>query len=522
VSTEQEGGGAAQPAAGSPGGEGELSQLPPPVPPVPPADPASSPAAAAPSAPAAASPASPASPAAPAAPAEPSDAAPAPATDALAAAQAREALPAGQSDPWAPPTVPQYLQGDGAAGSGYGAAGYGADGGAGGGQPGPFGFPPQPQPPKKRRGGLVALLAAVAIVAGAIGGGIGAVVESHDDSSSTTITTVDSNSKALNRPADSVAGIAQRALPSVVTIEASGSQESGTGSGFVFDTQGHILTNNHVVAPAVGGGKLTVKLADGSSYSASVVGRASGYDVAVIKIDNPPSGKLKPLTLGNSDDVAVGDPTVAIGAPFGLSGTVTSGIVSAKNRPVASGDETGSQTSYMNAIQTDASINPGNSGGPLLNGSGQVIGIDSAIQSTSGGSSDPFGGSTQSGSIGLGFAIPINEAKRVAEQLIKTGKPVYPIIGVLRNDDYSGNGAQISPTAIQGTPAVTPGGPAAKAGLKPGDVITKFDGVPIDSGPTLVSEIWSHVPGQTVTVEYTRDGKAHTTQLTLGSRVGDQ
>jgi putative serine protease PepD len=385
-------------------------------------------------------------------------------------------------------------------------------------------FPPPAVPGRKRRGGLIVLLAAVAVVAGGLGGVIGSSVEGGNSSSDSS-TTVSSSTdpKALERSPNSVSGIAAKALPSVVTIEASGSQESGTGSGFVYDTEGHILTNNHVVAPALNGGKLTVKLSDGSGYSASVVGRASGYDVAVIKIDKPPSDKLKPLPVGDSDDVAVGDPTVAIGAPFGLSGTVTTGIVSAKNRPVASGDETGSQSSYMNALQTDASINPGNSGGPLLNGQGQVIGIDSAIQSSSsGGGSSPFGSSQQSGSIGLGFAIPINEAKRVAGELIQTGQPVYPIIGVLRNDNYKGDGAQISPTAIQGTPAVTPGGPADKAGLKAGDVITKLNDVPIDSGPTLVSEIWSHRPGEKVTITYTRGGQTHTTPLTLGARKGDQ
>lgn len=378
---------------------------------------------------------------------------------------------------------------------------------------------------RRRRGGLVALVAAVAIAAGGIGGGIGAWVgSSNSNPTSTSSTTVSSkvDQAALNRAPTSVAGIAARALPSTVTIKAEGSQESGTGTGFIYDTQGHILTNNHVVAPAADGGKLTVKFSDGSSYSASVVGHASGYDVAVVKLDNPPKDKLTPLPLGDSDKVAVGDATIAIGAPFGLEGTVTTGIVSAKDRPVASGDSTGAQASYMNALQTDASINPGNSGGPLLNAGGQVIGINSAIQSTTGGGgSSPFGQTEQAGSIGLGFAIPINQAKWVANTLIKSGKPVYAILGVLRNDSYNGDGAQIAPSDVQGTPAITPGGPADKAGLKPGDVITKLDGVPIDSGPTLVSEIWSHRPGEKVEVVFTRSGETHTTTVTLGERVGD-
>ncbi|MFD0348305.1 S1C family serine protease [Kitasatospora aburaviensis] len=311
-----------------------------------------------------------------------------------------------------------------------------------------------------------------------------------------------------------MAGIAQKALPSVVTIKAQGNGESGTGTGFVFDTEGHILTNNHVVAPASNGGKLTVKFADGSSYAASVLGRAEGYDVAVVKLDTPPKGKLTPLPLADSDKVNVGDSTIAIGAPYGLESTVTTGIISAKDRPVASGDETGAQSSYMNALQTDASINPGNSGGPLLDSTGAVVGINSAIQSNT-------SSTGRAGSIGLGFAIPINQAKWVGETLIKTGKPVYAKLDVLRNDDYKGEGAQIQTRDIQGTPAVTPGGAADKAGLKPGDVITKLGGVPIDNGPALVSRIWTHKPNETVDVEYTRNGQTFTTKVTLSERVGD-
>ncbi|WP_308130282.1 S1C family serine protease [Kitasatospora aureofaciens] len=330
-------------------------------------------------------------------------------------------------------------------------------------------------------------------------------------------TTIQASNTQKNEPAPgSIASIAQKALPSVVTIKAQGNGESGTGTGFVFDTEGHILTNNHVVAPAVtgSGGKLTVKFADGSSYSASVLGRAEGYDVAVVKLDNPPKGKLAPLTLADSDKVNVGDASIAIGAPYGLESTVTSGIISAKDRPVASGDETGAQASYMNALQTDASINPGNSGGPLLDSSGAVVGINSAIQSNA-------SANGRAGSIGLGFAIPINQAKWVADTLIKTGKPVYAKLDVLRDDNYKGDGAAIQTRDVQGQPAVTPGGAADKAGLKPGDVITKLGGAPIENGPALVSRIWTHKPGETVDVEYVRNGQTMTTKVTLGSREGD-
>ncbi|MFE1443310.1 trypsin-like peptidase domain-containing protein [Streptomyces sp. NPDC058739] len=374
------------------------------------------------------------------------------------------------------------------------------------------------KPERRGRGGLLAAVLVAALVAGGLGGGLGYVLaKNNDDTSSTTVSAADTGGD-LKRDPGTVAGVASTALPSTVTIQAESSEgEGGTGTGFVFDTEGHIVTNNHVVADAVDGGKVSAVFPDGKKYDAEVVGNAQGYDVAVIKLKNAPSD-LKPLTLGNSDDVAVGDSTIAIGAPFGLSNTVTTGIISAKNRPVASSDGSGSQASYMSALQTDASINPGNSGGPLLDAKGNVIGINSAIQSTSNGG---FGGSGQSGSIGLGFAIPINQAKYVAQQLIKTGKPVYAKIGASVSLEDSTDGAKITDTGAGGSAAVESGGPAAQAGLKPGDVITKLDDHVIDSGPTLIGEIWTHQPGDKVTITYERDGRTNTTELTLGSRTGD-
>ncbi|MEV5509097.1 S1C family serine protease [Streptomyces orinoci] len=393
---------------------------------------------------------------------------------------------------------------------------------AGPGGPGaPWGMPAQP-PRRKGVGGLLAAVVAAALVAGGIGGGIGYWAATHNDNGSTTISAA-ADPKVQSRTPGSVADIASKALPSVVTIEAqSNSGDGGTGTGFVYDKQGHILTNNHVVASAADGGKLSVTFSNGKQYDAEVIGRAQGYDVAVIKLKNPSGATLNPLPLGDSDKAAVGDATVAIGAPFGLSGTVTTGIVSAKNRPVASSDGGGGgASSYMSALQTDASINPGNSGGPLLNSQGAVIGINSAIQSAGNGGG-LGGGQGQSGSIGLGFAIPINQAKNVAEQLIKTGQPVYPVIEATVNMKDSGGGAKIASSGSNGDPAVTPGGPADKAGLKPGDVITRLDDTKIDSGPTLISEIWTHQPGTKVTVTYVRDGKQATTQVTLGERRGDK
>jgi putative serine protease PepD len=366
---------------------------------------------------------------------------------------------------------------------------------------------------------MLAAILVAALVAGGLGGGLGyTLAKNNDESGSSTTVSASDSGGSLKRDPGTVAGVAAKALPSTVTIQAeSTSGEGGTGTGFVFDTEGHIVTNNHVVAGAVDGGKLSATFPSGKKYDAEVVGHAQGYDVAVIKLKNAPSD-LKPLTLGDSDKVAVGDSTIAIGAPFGLSNTVTTGIISAKNRPVASSDGSGSNASYMSALQTDASINPGNSGGPLLDAKGNVIGINSAIQSTSNGG---LGGTSQSGSIGLGFAIPINQAKYVAQQLIETGKPVYAKIGASVSLDESVSGAKITEQGASGSEAVEPGGPADKAGLKPGDVITKLDDRVIDSGPTLIGEIWTHKPGDKVTITYERGGKEHTIELTLASREGD-
>ncbi|MFI9204129.1 trypsin-like peptidase domain-containing protein [Streptomyces sp. NPDC053048] len=390
--------------------------------------------------------------------------------------------------------------------------------GAPGGPAAPWGAPVPPK--RKRAGGLVAAVVAAALIAGGVGGGVGYWAADKGVGESSTTVSSSGDPKTESRSPGSVADIANKALPSVVTIEAqSNSGEGGTGTGFVYDKQGHILTNNHVVASAAESGKLAVTFSDGKSYDAEVVGRAQGYDVAVIKLKDPSGAKLNPLPLGNSDRTAVGDATVAIGAPFGLSGTVTTGIVSAKKRPVASSDGGGNgKASYMSALQTDASINPGNSGGPLLNAQGAVIGVNSAIQSAGGGGGGFGGGQSQSGSIGLGFAIPINQAKNVAEQLIKFRTPVYPVIQATVNMKDSGSGARIDGS---GSDAVTPGGPADKAGLKAGDVITKLDDTKIDSGPTLISEIWTHRPGDKVTVTYIRDGKTATAQIVLGERRGD-
>ncbi|WP_233581128.1 S1C family serine protease, partial [Streptomyces triticirhizae] len=382
---------------------------------------------------------------------------------------------------------------------------------------GSWAFPPQPPEPRRRRNGLLIGVVVATLVAGGIGGGVGYLVadETAGDSSSESASSPGGEPPA--REPESVAGIAEAALPSVVTIEAANGAESAGGTGFVYDEEGHIMTNNHVVAAAADGGDVSVTFSDGQSYEAEVVGRAEGYDVAVMRLIDAGDRELEPLPIGDSDQVAVGDATVAIGAPFGLSGTVTTGIVSAKDRPVASSDGQSGNASYMNALQTDASINPGNSGGPLLNGNGEVIGVNSAIRSTTGG----LGG--EAGSVGLGFAIPINQATRVAADLMEHGEAVYPIIGAsVDSGSTDQGGAKIVEATNDGSEPVTPGGPAAEAGLQPGDVIVRFGDRVIDSGPTLISQIWTYQPGESVEVTYQRDGREETTTIVLGQRVGEQ
>ena len=300
------------------------------------------------------------------------------------------------------------------------------------------------------------------------------------------------------RADDSIAGIAQAVLPVVVSIDVSSSQGSGTGSGFIIRStanESFVLTNNHVVDGAGGSQDITVTFQDQTQETATIVGTDASYDLAVLRIDR---GNLPVAALGDSDDVVVGDATIAIGSPLGLTGTVTSGIVSALNRPVTAGDAT--DVSFISAIQTDAAINPGNSGGPLVNSRGEVIGINSAIATT--GSSV----SGQSGSIGLGFAIPINQARRVATELIETGSSSYPVIGVQLDMSYEGQGALVQ--------SVVEGGPASETELAAGDVITEIDGVKVSDGTELVVRIRAKNPGDVVELTL-EDGSV--IEVTLGS-----
>ncbi|WP_395574366.1 trypsin-like peptidase domain-containing protein [Streptomyces sp. BK79] len=376
---------------------------------------------------------------------------------------------------------------------------------------------PAAREPRRRARKLIVVGAlVVALVSGGIGGAVGVYLERNGGVG--TVELPQAGQEAVERAPDSVAGIAARALPSVVTLHASGGDAAGTGTGFVLDDRGHILTNNHVVQPAGSGGEITVTFHSGDTAEATVVGRDSGYDLAVVKVKGV--GGLTPMPLGNSDNVRVGDPVVAIGAPFDLAGTVTSGIISAKERPITAGGEEGdgSDISYVDALQTDAPINPGNSGGPLLDSRGRAIGINSAIRSADSGGTESDGG--QAGSIGLGFAIPVNQGKRVAEELINTGRATHPVIGITLDMNYTGDGARVGAKGSDGGPAVTTGGPGAEAGIRPGDVITAVDGKRVHSGEELIVRTRAHRPGDRLELTLERDGEETKVSLVLGSSDG--
>ena len=302
---------------------------------------------------------------------------------------------------------------------------------------------------------------------------------------------------AVSPPAGgSIAAVAEALQPSVVQINVAGGGGEGTGSGFVIREDGYILTNNHVTA---NGNDITVTFRDGSVVDATLVGTNPGYDLAVLKVDET---GLPAVTLGSSDALEVGDAAIAIGSPLGLQGTVTAGIVSALNRPVTAGGE--GEMAFINAIQTDAAINPGNSGGPLVDGNGAVIGVNSAIAALGG----SLGG--QAGNIGLGFAIPIDTAARIASEIIASGSSATPIIGVQLDMEYAGPGARVA--------GITDDGPAQAAGLSEGDVITALDGTPVVDATDLIVDVRSLAPGEQVTLTVENDGSQREVTLVLGAQ----
>jgi putative serine protease PepD len=389
-------------------------------------------------------------------------------------------------------------------------------------QPG-YGYPayppPSQQPPRAGSGSASRLpgwawpvIAAISLVVGLLGGVVGGVAVSSSMSSDgvsavPVIGTDNGAAEPLDAKNGSVAAVAEKLLPSTVQIQAKGgadgSTEGGaTGSGFVLDDKDHVITNNHVVADATGEGELKVVDQNGKKHDAKIIGRSPVYDIAVLEVTDATT--FEPVAIGSSRSMRVGDTVVAIGSPLGLSSTVTSGIISATDRPVTTGDQ--NQSSYINAVQTDAAINPGNSGGPLVNLRGQVVGVNSAIATTGG----SIGG--ESGNIGVGFAIPMEQVRVTASQILATGKARYPVIGANVNTGARTDGAEVVD--------VPSGTPAAAAGLKKGDIVTKVDGKQITDGISLIVAIRSHQPGETVTLDVNRSGEDKSVKVTLDGKVG--
>lgn len=324
----------------------------------------------------------------------------------------------------------------------------------------------------------------------------GALFLSTTGSCSSSRTLVEIGGAALNAKA-----ISSLVTPTVVSISVTSTQGSGTGSGWIYRSNASssfIVTNNHVIETAVTTGTIRVEFTNGDQVAATIVGRDPMYDLAVLSIR---TGNLPTIAVGDSSKVSVGDPVLAIGSPLGLASTVTSGIISALNRPVTAGSA-GSE-SYVNAIQTDAAINPGNSGGALVDAQGRIIGVNSAIATLSSGGT--------SGSIGLGFSIPINEAKRVIDEIIATGKSTRPLLGVVLDDTFRGVGARID--------SLVAGGGAEKAGIPAGSVIRSIDGAKVANRDAAIVRIRSYAPGSTVTVvvDLPNSGGSKTFKVTLGS-----
>jgi len=343
-----------------------------------------------------------------------------------------------------------------------------------------------PVPPRpKGRGKVVAGVAALVLLVGGLSGGLGGYLGYTFANESSAVSSLDAPrpaSQTSNTQPGSVEDVANKLLPSVVQIQVVTRSGAGEGSGFIISSNGQIVTNNHVIEGAANGGDIKVVFQDGKTAAGKILGRDPSSDIAVIQADGV--SNLPVVQLGNSGDLKIGQGVVAIGSPFELSGTVTSGIVSSLNRPVSAGGESrNSQATVLNAIQTDAAINPGNSGGPLVNMQGQVVGINSAIYS-------PNQSGGQAGSVGIGFSIPMDQARRTIDEIVKTGKPKQTVLGV--KVESTEGGAKIS--------EVTPGGAAEKAGLKAGDVITKFGDRRIDQSDTLVAAVRSKAPGDKVTI----------------------
>jgi putative serine protease PepD len=379
---------------------------------------------------------------------------------------------------------------------------------------------PGPTPARSARPRRMAELGAIAVVT-AILASAGTYAATRTDGAFAPVAQITAGSNSPQLPlgqaiasAPNWSVTAGAVSPSVVAITVTSGQGGGQGSGVIFDTKGHILTNNHVVAAGGSGSTLSVTLNDKRTYDATVVGTDPSTDLAVIKLTNAPSD-LKAIALGDANTIKVGDQVMAVGNPLGLAGTVTTGIVSALNRPVSTSDaqqqqpgdptqqqpQSASDQVVTNAIQTSAAINPGNSGGALVNANGQLIGINSAIASL--GSSS--GSSSQSGNIGIGFAIPVNEARSIADQLISTGKATHPYLGVSSKDSVVKDGSSRRAAAVLTN--VVSGTPADKAGLQANDAIIAVDGNSIDGSLSLVAQVRERSVGDKATLTIVRDGQ---------------
>ena len=356
---------------------------------------------------------------------------------------------------------------------------------------------------------VACLALVVGILGGLAGGAIQDELSARPGTNANGINGVRTQTAApLEADNGSVAAVAQALLPSTVQIvaELDGQANGATGSGFVLDREGHVVTNNHVVASAAeDDGPIVVIDHQGERLKATVVGRSSVYDLAVLEVEG--DGKLEPAALGASQVLRVGDPVIAFGAPLGLSQTVTSGIVSALNRPVTTSGQSDDDSSYINAVQTDAAINPGNSGGPLVNLAGEVVGVNSAI-ATNGGASG------EAGNIGVGFAIPIEQVRTTVDQILRTGRAEYPVIGaqVRTGNEPDAEGATIT--------EVMPDTPAERAGLEKDDVITAVGDQPVNDGIALIVAIRTHLPGETVEMSVVRGGEERVVQVELDGKVG--
>ena len=388
----------------------------------------------------------------------------------------------------------------------------------------PYAAPPEPPAPQARPRHRYRDLALSAAVAAIVAAGTTAVVTGADSPSPAASSATSTVNRAAGTGPGPVAagtgtgtavnwtGVASAVEPSVVAISVSSQRGGAEGSGVILDSAGRVLTNNHVVSGARQGGQLKVTLSDGRSYPATVVGTDPSTDLAVIIMKG--ADNLTPAKLGDSDAVQVGAPVMAVGNPLGLAGTVTTGIVSALDRPVttanndAQNSAVGGDRVVTNAIQTDAAVNPGNSGGALVDSTGRVIGIPSSIAS--------LGSGSASGSIGLGFSIPINEAKSIADQLIEDGTAEHPYLGVSLDDGDVKDGTATRNAAL--VAVVSPGTPAAAAGLQVGDAITKVDDEPVNGSESLVAQVRERRVGASVELTVFRDGQPQQISLTLTKR----